>query len=213
MSILPLSRALLGALSASLLLACSDSSSSGSAGPTPTTRTPTCLATLDALCDRSADRCHSSARAECDDSAQSLFCRSDAIVQPCLDALPLAGCADSPAACLGIADPAPAQALCKQFIDDWCSFGERCNLESKAACVASASSSLNCANAIGISPSFPECQAEISALACPAAGVKPALPAKCLGIVKVSSSSASLEVSMPGAQAIEPALEVVRAFR
>ncbi len=173
------------------LVACSDSDSgsSGSSLAGNTTRSPTCLAFQDAACDWTADKCKTVGRAECDNLLQSLFCKADLVMQACIDGYATAPCGAPPAACHDVADKAPAQQLCSQFIDQWCSYAERCKADSKAECVAKLAESVKCSTAVGISPSFPQCQADIDALACPAAGATFKLPEPCNGAVKTWSSS------------------------
>lgn len=157
-------------------------------GYASTERSPTCLEWQDALCDWSADKCGQSARAACDDTAQSLYCKSDATMQSCIDALAFAPCSSkAPVACQGVADAAPAKIACQNFIDRYCDHLVGCDVSDRATCLSASASGLDCDKAVGASPSLDACLSSLSSLKCPPAGESPVLPSTCKGVIKLQS--------------------------
>jgi hypothetical protein len=167
----------------------SDDDGESSAGPRPSsaTRSSTCLTWQDATCDYLADKCQSVARDYCDDYTQSLFCESDETVQACIDALATGTCPNTPEACQGVADRAPAKWYCLTFIEALCDRGEACNLESKDQCVESANASLDCDETVGVGPTMETCLSQLGSLSCAALNAYQ-LPAACQGVFKVDES-------------------------
>jgi hypothetical protein len=179
-----------------LAFACSseDASDSGDLGPKPANaaRSTTCEQWQDASCDFMADQCSSISRAECDDSFQALFCKSDDEVQACISVLGNASCPDTPDACTGVADVAPAKWYCNTFVDLLCTRGEACDLGAKETCVKeAATSALDCNAAVGAGPAIETCLSKLSSVACESLSGGQ-LPAECQGVIKVLQSTATL---------------------
>ena len=179
---------LLRAVVLCVFVGCSPASSDdgeSAAGPRPAnaTRSSTCITWQDATCDYLADRCQSVARDYCDGYTHSLYCKSDETMQTCIEALASGTCPDTPDACQGVSDPAPAKWFCLTFIDTLCERAEACNLESKDQCVQSANASLDCDGAIGVEPTGETCLAQLGSLSCAALDAYQ-LPAACQGVIR-----------------------------
>jgi hypothetical protein len=150
----------------------------------------------DASCDRISDRCKEAPRAECDDTFQALFCKSDATATACAKALETAACGGTPAECQGIADTVPAIQLCNEFLDTFCEALAACGKVSKSDCRQQLAGSVPCAEAVGITPSYDTCKAALPEQSCDASG-NIALPESCKGVVKVNTVAAPTS-SPPG---------------
>ncbi|MBX3185224.1 MAG: hypothetical protein KIT72_08155 [Polyangiaceae bacterium] len=135
------------------------------------------------MCDHLADTCGEMARSACDDSIQSLFCKSDATTQRCINALSTIECADpAPAACGNIIDTGPAVRYCYRFIDLYCKRMAECGLATYAECEVS--TGLPCDQAIGVSPSGPACTEALPDFSCSDIA-EGGVPADCIGSVKL----------------------------
>ncbi|MBX3131305.1 MAG: hypothetical protein KF718_31585 [Polyangiaceae bacterium] len=165
-------------------MACSSGGSGGGGGGGSGARTDVCLAWQDAACDHFADQCATFSRAECDDFFQSLYCKSDSVMQACMDALPGASCTSLPVACENVADPQPAVNWCTDFIGRYCDRAAACGLASLAECVNAVQSSLNCSLAVGIGPSSGQCHSDLAAASC--AQIESSLPSSCSGVIKLN---------------------------
>jgi hypothetical protein len=173
-----------------LASACSDGDDSGSSTRSAsTTRSPACKAMQDASCDRLADRCKEAPRAECDDTFQSFFCKSDATATACAKALETASCGGTPPECQGIADTVPAIQLCNEFLDLFCEALASCGKVSKSDCRQQVAGSIPCSEAVGILPSYDTCKVDLPEQSCDASG-NIALPESCKGVVKVNTAAA-----------------------
>jgi hypothetical protein len=144
------------------------------------------------MCDYIADRCQQSSRAECDDSVRSLFCKSDDVIQGCLNALQTATCTALPAACNNVTNNEPAIALCKQLSDAICTFRDKCGLSpTKNQCLESLAQELPCYTAVGASPSINVCLSELNSMSCPKNGSFTP-PDSCKGVLKAKTQSATV---------------------
>jgi hypothetical protein len=159
---------------------CSGSSKSDDGAKS--TRSPTCLKWQDAVCDYLADQCHALTRADCDDLYQATYCKDDATMQKCMNAIGTASCPDTPAECTGVVDTEPAIAWCQDFLDAYCAAAETCKLSSKSECLSASAGKLNCANAVGIGPTADQCMTDLGATPC---NQLTALPASCKGVIKL----------------------------
>jgi len=159
-------------------------------GPRPdnATRSATCLQWQDAVCDYEADMCQSMTRAECDDVVQSLFCKSNEVMQACITALAAGTCPDTPDACRGVTDPAPAQWYCDFFADTLCARGETCNLGDKDSCLQEAALELDCDSAVGADPQTDTCLADMASWPCESLQGGQ-LPANCQAVIKFMAPS------------------------
>lgn len=164
-------------------IACSSGGSGG--GGANGDRTGVCLAWQDAVCDHVADKCGESPRTECDELVQTFFCRSDAVMQACTDALPGATCGTLPAACDNVADPQPAVDWCVQFVNTVCERAVSCEFATLTECLNTLQPTINCSSAIGLGPSADQCNAEIQTASC--AQLDSGLPASCDDVVKSAS--------------------------
>lgn len=133
----------------------------------------------DALCDFVSQQCGGLSRALCDEQYQGVSCLSDATATACSNAFNSSSCASPPASCdiADIADPAPAQQACREFIDHLCASGIRCGqYATDAECQADTTSGgLDCETIAVFKLSYETCLEEIDALSCTAV----ALPASC----------------------------------
>lgn len=190
------------ALAASALLttalACGSSSNGGSGtGPglsgSPQ-RSSTCLAFQDAECDHIADKCKKLTREACDESFQSLFCKSDSGAQACTDAVRASSCSDdTPEPCRGLADVDAAQNACATLFTSLCAAISKCTGQAQADCQTQVEAQV-CAGAVGVLPSAGECAAAADT------GCKDgkyATPEVCKGIVKTSSQTSVLPIEAP----------------
>lgn len=180
-------------LSAAVLVVClasaCDSDDSGGAPAGAGQRSPACLAFQDAYCDLAADKCGQIARAACDDTFQSFFCKSDAAATACTNAVNTASCSGgTPDACKGLADTDAARNACNSLFGVICREINKCSGEDVSTCQAQLDTQV-CSLAVGVSPSQTEC-ASVASSGC--ANGKYALPAPCKGVVKTNSGTASL---------------------
>ncbi len=134
------------------------------------------------MCDKIADTCGGMTRGDCDTSFQSLFCKSDAVMQSCMDAMSAAECTDPlPDACNNVANTEPAVRYCYRFIDLYCKRMAACDLTTYAECEGGVG--LPCDQAVGVSPSGPACAEALPGLSC--GDVEGGnLPSSCIGSVK-----------------------------
>lgn len=105
-------------------------------------------------------------------------------MQRCLDALPSASCSETPPACMGVVDTAPARALCGQLSKALCKGFDTCALQDEAECLGDIASSLPCDQAIGIGTAIDQCLSDLATASCSA--LAEALPASCSGVVKIN---------------------------
>jgi hypothetical protein len=163
---------------------CSSSSSGGGGGGTGTGVSSVCAAWQDRICAFAADQCGFLDRAQCDNSYQSIHCKSDAAAQACLDQLAGAHCGSSLPACTleAVADPAPAIAACNTFVTEICERSVTCGTSpDQATCEAEGHAQLDCDRALGVAPDFDTCVEAIRSLDCGAE----ALPDSCAGVIKL----------------------------
>jgi hypothetical protein len=113
-------------------------------------------------CPTSLEKC------ECLDQASGIFCASDAEATRCADELAAAECGGFPAGCdlTDLADPAPAQAACYDFIDSACEASVRCGLSDLQTCLDESATQIDCAIAIGAKPRLDRCLSELSTISC-----------------------------------------------
>jgi len=114
---------------------------------------------------------------QCYDQASAISCISDSVAASCADALGSSSCSTPPSGCdlSDLADPAPAQQGCQDFLGAVCNHDVTCTGTTLDACLADAAMQLDCSQAVGVKPQLDQCIAELGALACSAT----ALPAPC----------------------------------
>jgi hypothetical protein len=145
-------------------------------------RSPTCKAMADALCDWTFDKCQMGAsRAECDEDATSLFCKSDENAQSCIDALPTAACGQPVSACVDALDRAPAMEFCNDLFTKYCNAVSPCDGVTVGDCIAGGA--MTCVNALGVAAGGDQCLVEVASATCE----NKALPAVCEGVVKTTN--------------------------
>ena len=126
----------------------------GAATTDPQQRSAACLKFQKSFCSWDVTTCAADTMATCQDSASALYCASDDKVNACIAAMPTASCTGLPAACTGVVDPTPAIAACNTLLDDYCTASERCGQGRKADCMSLNAASMDCADAIGASPTI-----------------------------------------------------------
>ncbi len=155
----------------------------GSAGGA--TRSPTCLAWQDATCDKLADTCGSVSREDCDDLVQSFYCKSDGVMQSCINATNAASCTDdTPPECRGVIDNQPAIAYCYRFVDKVCARYAACDLLTVTQCKDAIG--FDCGDAIGVTPNGPTCEADVPTHSCDALAASQ-LPPACIGVLTMNN--------------------------
>jgi hypothetical protein len=157
--------------------ACSGSSD-GSAGSEcapgayASKRTAPCRVAQDAICDHVADRCGTATREECEATARSTFCESDAAADACSAALQAssATCPDLPTECQTLIDRAPVQQFCNDLFGHCASYSMRCGGAAPDDCWPELHANtfyMPCySTGIGISDCADRCLADIAAAAC-----------------------------------------------
>jgi len=132
-------------------------------------------------------RCPSSGtltKCDCFDQASSITCISEAEATRCADALNAASCSAPPSGCdlLDLADPAPAQAACQQYLQAVCDAVARCGGDDVPTCLAEVMLEVDCSTAVGTKPQLDTCLSELAGLSCSASE----LPKSCEEAVLVS---------------------------
>ena len=150
-------------------------------------RSEACVKFQKSFCTWDVTMCSADTMASCQDTASSLFCASDDKANACTAAIPTASCAALPTACTGVIDPGPAIADCNTLLDDYCSASERCGQGKKADCLTTNAASMDCAQAIGASPTIGTCYTDLSSVSCDT--FAQSLPTSCTGVIKVSSTA------------------------
>ena len=141
-----------------------------------------CRVWQDAACDHFADTCHAIDRTTCDEQYQSVTCRSDKVAENCTNMLESVSCGGASPDCLlgGVADPNPAQAACKDLVENFCERSVECGLSSDMqGCVDSSASSVQCGRAVGYQLNFETCLDDISKIDCSAL----TLPQSCASVI------------------------------
>lgn len=173
------------------VLACSDGGGGTSRNQSASsTRSPACKEMQAAICDRLADQCQLTTRSDCDDVFQSIFCKSDVLANSCASAYKKAPCGETPTACRGVADLAPAIKICNQFVDQVCTKVANCGALTKEDCIKESVDSLNCNQVVGISPTYDTCEEELPKAVCNK-DKSIDLPVSCEGIIKKKAQSIS----------------------
>jgi len=175
-------------LGLSVLVGCSDDSSSSSGPGAPnTTRSTACLNFQDAACDHLADTCKQFTRADCDDTFQSFFCKTDTQATACAQAFSKAACGSTlPSECNNLADTEAAASLCTSFSNKYCQKAADCGASDKKSCLDSLANTIPCERAIGVLPRYDACLGDLKCVD----GQVP-LPDSCKGLIKVKSTLVS----------------------
>lgn len=172
-------------LASSLVAACFSGCSGTASSDAKTTpvRSPTCLQWQDAMCDYLADRCGQTTRADCDNLLKSMFCKDDATMKACTNAVAAAACGPTPEPCKNVADTAPAIAWCKNFVDAYCTRFDECKMGTKDSCLATSGTAIDCSLAVGIGASADTCMATLPSTPCEQMNQT---PAACQGVIKLN---------------------------
>jgi hypothetical protein len=167
-------------LGTAFVASCSSSSNDEEDAP------PTCDTWQDAMCEFGV-RCDAvSSRADCDDTYQSIQCKSEEVALACLDELLGATCSTPIPSCTleRVADPAPAFAACNTFITEICKVQVGCDATlTQTDCEAQVALDLDCASAIGVDPDFSACLDAVRGMQCSTAE----LPEVCVGAIKLGA--------------------------
>lgn len=143
-------------------------------------RSATCTSWQSAQCDFIADRCGEASRAECDAAFEPLFCKSDQTMQSCIEALGSATCGVTPPECVNVADTSVAVEYCGDFVAAFCDNTARCDpTVDRTSCETQAAAELNCAAAVGVTPTGDACLAAMPTHPCESQE----LPAACRGVI------------------------------
>lgn len=159
----------LACLSLCVVSACGDDDAGGSVGR----GSPACQDWQDALCDFMADECGVFTRGQCDEQYQGVTCRSDDEASQCANFFNRSTCASATPSSVNacdlavIADPAPAQQACRDFIDRLCVNAFACGqYASEAECAIDAASNLDCDQVAVFKLSYETCLTELDVLSC-----------------------------------------------
>jgi hypothetical protein len=154
------------AVHAVFALAVGCSGDSGDNGQHAGRGSPACNEWQSALCGW-AVRCPVPGGGTCD-QVKAIACKSDAEAKRCAEALSAASCSSPPSNCdvRDIADPAPAQKACNDFVSVSCDWTEKCQPGTRDACLQQAKEVLNCSLVIGVTLAYEQCMSEIPGLAC-----------------------------------------------
>jgi len=135
--------------------------------------TPECQRWQVAICDFGSS-CGSLGQCDCIGQTSGIECVSDAEATRCADALKSATCSNTSelAGCdiTEMANRAPAQAGCLQYLDTVCQADERCGGGDAATCVTlhngTGTGQIDCTRAVALTLSFEKCLSELNALEC-----------------------------------------------
>jgi hypothetical protein len=123
-----------------------------------------------ALCDWVV-RCTAGVRREdCEASADAIVCAANGRAGRCATAIDAASCAAPPGDCelFDVADPAPAQQACADYVAAVCQARSSCQTQSVADCRLELAGAPDCSMVVGVKPGFAACAKELEAPACDA---------------------------------------------
>ena len=160
-----------------LVIGCSDDGGDNQ-GP-PGRGTPACNKWQSAICGW-ASKCPVQGGATCD-QVKGIACKSDAEAERCATAIASATCQTPPANCdlRDMADPAPAQKACNDYVALACDWSEQCQAGTRDACLQKAKEVLDCSLFIGVTLAYEQCVSELPKHPC----TDTAGPASCKGVL------------------------------
>jgi len=131
---------------------------------------PACQDFQDALCDFTADRCHTLDRGSCDAMLSGIECVSDADASRCANAANEASCGQPVRECdlLALIDSAPAVMGCQRLRSAVCAHASECGLVAdRETCESTTESTgLDCTQAISVTPELEQCLDAVDAADC-----------------------------------------------